>query len=77
LVAGAELPLDALGEFGPTLTKRFELEVRGSSATQRLSLVIPAIKGVQQCAWEQIAPRSGTIPRRLKRRPLSSGERSR
>jgi hypothetical protein len=77
LVAGAELLLDAPGEFGPALTKRFELEVRGSPATQRLSVVIPAIKGVQQSAREQIAPRSRTIPRKLICLPLSSGQRSR
>jgi hypothetical protein len=38
--------LDVLGEFGPALPKGFELEARGSLATQDLPFGIPAIKRV-------------------------------
>jgi hypothetical protein len=46
LIVGAELLLDALGEFGPGLTKGSEHEVGRSSATQHLAVVIPVIKRV-------------------------------
>ena len=49
-VAGAKLLLDVLGEFGPALTKGFELKARGSLATQDLPFGIPAIERVYQSA---------------------------